>query len=115
MTTSFGIVMKRFHIKYGISCRQFAEYLNVSAAYLSAIECGKRNIPQFMEKSVSEYFGLTDSEREELRRAIEKTNDKLYVDMTRLNEKQKRIVWYIMDYDLTREQTDEILKILEKK
>jgi hypothetical protein len=69
-TTEFGKFLRTLRIQRDISARELSEYLGVTAAYLSAVETGKRNIPAAWESGVAEKFRLTQSDRERLREAI---------------------------------------------
>lgn len=113
MLTQFGKALRAIRQRKNKSAKEFAEYLGVTTSYLSAIELGKRNVPVGMEKACVSFFDLNKAERAEIQEAIEKSQGKLTIDMKKFNERQKRIIWNIIDFNLTEEQTDEILQILE--
>lgn len=115
MLTPFGEEMKRICKKYGVSSSKLAKQLGMSRAYLSTIEHGKRRIPQDVECAISSHLGLSEEDRKSLRLAIESSTDTLVVDMSAFNEKQKHIVWHIIENKLTIEQTEEILKMIEEE
>ena len=45
MITEFGKELRKLRIDRGEILKTMAEKINVTSSYLSAIECGKRNIP----------------------------------------------------------------------
>lgn len=66
MLTDFGKFLRKIRIDRGEILKDMAEKLNVSAAYLSAVETGKRNIPEQWVDKISELYGLSEEEKNNL-------------------------------------------------
>ncbi len=65
--TPFGEAMHRLRQQKGVSQKQMAAAIGVSAAYLSALEHGKRGQPSFdFLQRVAGYFNVIWDEAEEL-------------------------------------------------
>ncbi|MDQ0318221.1 transcriptional regulator with XRE-family HTH domain [Pararhizobium capsulatum DSM 1112] len=65
--TPFGEAMHRLRLQKGVSQKQMAAAIGVSAAYLSALEHGKRGAPSFdFLQRVAGYFNVIWDEAEEL-------------------------------------------------
>ena len=46
MVNEFGKELRKIRIDHGEILKNMADKLKMTASYLSAIECGKRNIPE---------------------------------------------------------------------
>ena len=67
MTTPFGETIRRLREERGVTQKQMAEAIGVSAAYLSALEHGRRGTPSFnFLQRVAGYFNVIWYEAEEL-------------------------------------------------
>ena len=65
--TPFGLKLRQLRSQRGISQKQMASDLNVSAAYLSALEHGKKGVPSWqMLQRIIHYFNIIWDEAEEL-------------------------------------------------
>jgi transcriptional regulator with XRE-family HTH domain len=65
--TPFGQTVRNLRIAKGVSQKQMAQSIGVSAAYLSALEHGKRGAPSFeFIQRVAGYFNIIWDEAEEL-------------------------------------------------
>lgn len=62
---NFGSFLKRKRLENGISLRQFASDIDLTAPYLSDIEKGRRNPISQIEKlsEIAERLNMTDAER----------------------------------------------------
>ena len=67
MTTPFGETIRRLREERGVTQKQMAEAIGVSAAYLSALEHGRRGTPSFnFLQRVAGYFNVIWDEAEAL-------------------------------------------------
>lgn len=56
MLTPFGKALRKLRLDLNISLKDMAEKLNVSSSFLSAVETGKKKIPQnFLKKIITSY------------------------------------------------------------
>ncbi len=100
MLTEFGKVMRIMRINSGDSLRAMAEKLSLSAAYLSAMENGKRNIPSTLESEIVRQYGLSAEEQKELHTAIEASASTVKIDLTEMADKRKKLIRTLAKEDI---------------
>ncbi len=65
--TPFGEAIRKLRARKGVSQKQMAAALNVSPAYLSALEHGQRGMPSFdLLQRIAGYFNIIWDEAEDL-------------------------------------------------
>lgn len=86
--TPLGARIRVLRSERGLTLAQMAAALQISTAYLSALEHGKRGVPTsgFLEL-VTAFFGLDWDEAEELRRLAEISRPKVLLDTSGLSPK----------------------------
>lgn len=70
--TNYGKLVRKFRIEIEASTKNMADALNVTSAYLSALETGKKNVPDSFLEKVRDYFydaGINNKLLEELKEA----------------------------------------------
>lgn len=84
--TPFGAKLRELRGKRGLTQKQMAAALNVSAAYLSALEHGHRAAPSFdFVQRVIGYFNVIWDDAEELQRLAAMSNPKVSIDTSGLS------------------------------
>lgn len=79
--TPLGVKLRALRDVRGISLKEMAAALNVSSAYLSALEHGKRGTPtSFLLHRMIAYFNVIWDEAEELQRLAEISDPKVTID-----------------------------------
>ena len=63
MTTQFGKELKKLRIDLGITLMDMAKKINISSAFLSAIETGRKRIPDNLLDALASSFPASASER----------------------------------------------------
>jgi len=87
--TPFGARLRALRASRGVTLKQLAEALQVSAAYLSALEHGKRGAPSAgLVHQVNEYFGLIWDEADDLSRLARLSNPRVTVNTAGLTPDQ---------------------------
>ena len=87
--TPFGARVRALRADRGVTLKQLAEALQVSAAYLSALEHGKRGAPSAgLVHQVNEYFGLIWDEADDLSRLARLSNPRVTVNTAGLTPQQ---------------------------
>ena len=71
MLTEFGKVLRKIRIDKQILLKNMADTLKVSSAYLSAVENGKRRIPQDWVEKISKEYTLDGEQKAELSKAAD--------------------------------------------
>ena len=86
--TPFGAKMRELRSARELTLRRLAEDLQISAAYLSALEHGKRGLPrQMLVLQIVTYFELDWEEQEELEALVRLSDPRVTVDTSGLNPK----------------------------
>ena len=79
--TPLGAKIRQLREERGISLKEMAAALNVSSAYLSALEHGKRGKPTgFLLHRIIAFFNVIWDEAEELQRLAEISDPKVTID-----------------------------------
>ncbi len=79
--TPLGKKMRELRETRGVTLKQMAKALNVSSAYLSALEHGKRGRPTWiLLQRIIHYFNVIWDEAEELQRLAELSDPRVTVD-----------------------------------
>ncbi|NKK80245.1 helix-turn-helix domain-containing protein [Rhizobium leguminosarum] len=83
--TPFGEAVRRLRARKGVSQKEMAEALNVSSAYLSALEHGKRGLPTFdLLQRIAGYFNIIWDEAEELFLLARSSDPRVVIDTSGL-------------------------------
>ena len=84
--TPFGAKVRTLRAQRGVSQKQMAADLGLSAAYVSALEHGRRGRPgSGLIKQICGYFNLIWDEAEELARLAELSHPRVVVDTAGLS------------------------------
>ena len=79
--TPLGAKMRELRDSRGVTLKEMAKALNVSSAYLSALEHGKRGKPTWiLLQRIIHYFNVIWDEAEELQRLAEMSDPKVTID-----------------------------------
>jgi transcriptional regulator with XRE-family HTH domain len=79
--TPLGAKLRQLREQRGVSLKEMAKALNVSSAYLSALEHGHRGRPTFtlLQRMIA-YFNVIWDEAEDLQRLAELSDPKITID-----------------------------------
>jgi len=79
--TPFGARLRELRAQRGVTLKDLAAALQVSAAYLSALEHGRRGRPSAgLVHQVNEYFGLIWDDAEDLARLARQSHPRVVLD-----------------------------------
>lgn len=95
MITEFGKYLRVLRITKNISAKEMAELFNVTVSYLSAVETGKRAVPNAWEKILIDKFALSEDERKKLYNAIVSSSDSISVDVSNCGQAQKELLYAV--------------------
>ena len=110
--TEFGRMLRIIRINKGETAKDMAHKLNISPSYLSAMENGKRNIPLYIGDSISDIYGISDEDKQNIKFAIINTNESIKLDMSGIADKKKEIVVLLMSKDVNEDTLDKIYGLL---
>lgn len=86
--TPFGEKLRKLRRERGVSQKDMAEAIGVSAAYLSALEHGHRGVPNWaMVQKIIGYFNVIWDDAEELQRLAEASHPRAIIDTSGLSPK----------------------------
>lgn len=88
--TAFGIEVRKLRLDKRMRLLDLAEKLDKSAAFVSAIETGRKPIPDNFVREVAHAMDLSTEELARLRKAADRTRK--YLTIERLPENKREIV-----------------------
>lgn len=115
--TKFGIVLRKIRLDEQELLKDMAAKLNVSSAFLSAIEIGKKKIPaDFVEKVCSAYK-LNEATRKELVSAEEMSAQEIKINLVGITPSQHQVaISFAKALDgLTDDEISEIMRVFESR
>lgn len=117
MVTQFGKYCRKLRIDKEELLKDMADKLGVTSSYLSAVENGKRSVPQSWLHDISQIYALCDNQISELQNAIESSQTVLKFDLKELsNEKRDILIAFAREHkSLDDEDLEKIKKILQGK
>jgi transcriptional regulator with XRE-family HTH domain len=84
--TPFGAKVRALRVERGETLKAMASALDVSAAYLSALEHGKRGVPTwYMVQRIIAHFNVIWDDAEELQRLAEMSDPRITIDTSGLD------------------------------
>lgn len=89
MLTDFGRFLRKIRIDCDEILKDMAEKLNVSAAYLSAVEMGKRNIPEHWVDEIVKFYNLSEDEKNNLSKAADNSSKSVTLNLENTGKSQK--------------------------
>jgi len=89
MLTEFGKCLRRLRIECEELLKDMADKLGVTSSYLSAVETGKRNIPDDWVEKISNCYKLDMLELEALQNAADNSVNTITININRMPKKKK--------------------------
>ena len=114
--SDFGAKMRALRAEKGVNQADMAAALDVSAAYLSALEHGKKGAPSWpMTQKIIHYFGLIWDDAEELILLAQLSRRRVVVDTGGLDAKASRVANLIAKRigHLSDDELESLLEILD--
>jgi transcriptional regulator with XRE-family HTH domain len=90
--TPFGAKLRALRAERGVNQKDMAAALGVSAAYLSALEHGKRGVPNWgLVQKIIGYFNVIWDDAEELERLAAISDPRVVIDTSGLSPEATRL------------------------
>lgn len=89
MITPLGKFLRKLRIDRGEILKNMADKLNVSPSFLSAVENGKKKMPDSWNSKICIFYHLTPEMREEFTKAIAETENSVTFSLDKLSLPQK--------------------------
>ncbi len=115
MLTSIGKFLRKLRIDQGEILKDMADKLEVSVAFLSAVENGKKRMPTAWSKKICDSYHLSEEEQSEFTTAIAETEESVEMDLSDVTAQQRELaVSFARKFsDINEEQVEAIKKILQ--
>ena len=88
MLTEFGIEVRQLRMRRGMRLLDLAAALGKSSAYISAIETGKKPIPDGIVDEIANAMGLDSDDKFRIQRAADRSKREVRIDQLDGNEKE---------------------------
>ena len=111
--TEFCKLMRKIRFDSNESLRTMAKRLNISAAFLSSLELGKKQIPADYQNKIAVEYQLDEQHCKALEEAIYKTNNRVTIGLKDLNSDKKDLTLMFARHINTMD--DELIKELREK
>lgn len=117
MLTNFGKALRKIRIDHDELLRDMAVALGVSSAYLSAVETGKRRIPDDWINKISLHYHLTPDEHAELLQAAEESAQEVRISLQDASDvKRGAVLTFARTLDrLSDEELKKIMQTMREK
>ena len=118
MITTFGKLLRKLRIDRGEILKDMADKLRITSSYLSAIECGKRNIPTDLIEKIVLIYQLNDEEKKDLLDAQDESINSVKINFSQNNSMFKKdlAIQFARKFDnIDDEIAVKMLKILKGK
>jgi len=71
----FGLFVRKLRLERGLLLQDMAKSVDISTSWLSNIETGRKPVPKGLAEKVCTYFGLKNTQAEELKVAANNSNE----------------------------------------
>ena len=117
MITEFGRILRNIRMECNELLKDMADKLNITSSYLSAIEHGKREIPEGFVNDIICLYNLNETAAAEVKRVAVKSRLTLKLDLNGQGEKTKNLANAFARKlgDLDDNQINEMMNIIKKE
>ena len=115
MLTAFGRMARQIRLERDELLKEMADKLEVTSAYLSAVETGKRKIPSDWVDKISDMYKLDKHTRNELQSASEMSAKDVKISLGNANpNKRQAAVCFAKAFDnLSDKDIERIMRIVK--
>ena len=115
MITSFGKELRKLRIDHEEILKDMADRLGVSSAFLSAVEVGKKNIPEGWPQKIAIIYKLTPDEERHLLSCARESIRSIKIDLSSVGNLQHRTALvFARDFNNMSDETAErILQLIQ--
>lgn len=117
MITEFGKALRKMRIDRNEYIKDMAENLYISVSYLSAIETGKRAIPENIVGRIAHAYGLEPDEVDALNQLKDKSNREVRISLIGKTSKQIEAILRFAKCvgAMNDEKLDNIVRIMDEE
>ncbi len=115
MLTTFGKFLRKLRIDNGELLKDMSEKLNVTVAYLSAVENGKRDIPDKWLNIIKEEYNLSVQEFIKMQEAAYEEKNSINVSFGSGDDRSLVLSFAREFNELSNDDKQDLLNILQRK
>ena len=117
MITKFGKELRKIRIDNGEILKDMASRLDVSPSFLSAVEVGKKNIPEGWVKKIGQMYKLNNLAVKTLEEAAADSVISVKMELTGLDQPQRQAALvFARDFgNMSDDTAQKIIKLLSKQ
>lgn len=117
METSIGKFLRVLRIENQEILKDMADRLGVSSAFLSAVENGKKKLPDSWYEKLTKIYSLTERQQGELKQAVIESSDIVELDIAHSACYQRNLaVSFAREFNsIDEDLCKKLLKLLNKK
>lgn len=117
MATILGDFLRKLRLSNKEILKDMATNLDVSSAFLSAVENGKKKMPTAWEEKLQKIYNLTSEQMIELKDAVMESSDIVEINLKDTSAQNKELaISFARQFDTMDEQTSKaILEFLKRK
>ncbi len=117
MLTELGKELRKIRINNNERLKDMASKLGITSAYLSAIENGKREPTNKFMDTLFSIYSISSEDIRNLTQAFQSTVDSININLSNQTQEHKDLglVFARKFDDLTQDQIDKLIKILNKE
>lgn len=116
MLTKYGKFLRKLRIDNGELLKDMAQKLGVTAAYLSAVENGKREVPLKWLQVLKVRYALDDEQLSEMEDAAYESKKEISLDLSKKEAVDRNLALsFAREFnDLTTKEKTDIMNILKR-
>lgn len=117
MCTILGTFLRRLRLQHGERLKDMADNLHVSSAFLSAVENGKKKMPDSWYNKLASLYGLSDEQQEDLRTAVIESGETVALNIKDISSSNRELaLCFARHFDSLDEETSkQIFALLKRK
>ncbi|MEG1442032.1 MAG: helix-turn-helix transcriptional regulator [Oscillospiraceae bacterium] len=93
MITKFGKFLRNLRMDNGEILKSMAEKLEITSSFLSAVENGKKKIPEGWVNKIASLYSLSNRKQAELQNAYYETNECVEIELAELNRNKRELAF----------------------
>lgn len=115
--TAFGKFLRRLRIDKELLLKEMATELQVSSAFLSSVELGKKSISEEFEEKIISKYKLDVKEASELRQAANLSQPSVKIDLVgKSADAREMVMCFARSYEsLSEVEKDKLMNLLKDK
>lgn len=115
MLTSFGKFLRKLRIDNGELLKDMSQRLGVTVAYLSAVENGKRDIPDKWLDIIKNDYMLSEQDYVKMQEAAYEDKESIKISFGNVEDKNLVLSFAREFHELSEDEKKGILNVLNKK